>query len=112
MELWDWRFAPHERYESEDHQPGTREMAHVLVGEIVVTVDGLDHIVLAGQTLDFRGDRVHAYRNQTDSPARVVMVVTMPPGEFDRRPPSASDSGMSRQRAQADFAVVAGPPAR
>jgi transcriptional regulator with XRE-family HTH domain len=87
VELWDWRFAPHERYESEDHQPGTREMAHVLVGEIVVTVDGLDHVVLAGQTLDFRGDRVHAYRNQTDAPARVVMVVTMPPGEFDRRPP-------------------------
>lgn len=87
VELWDWRFAPHERYESEDHQPGTREMAHVLVGEIVVTVDGVDHTVVAGQTLDFRGDRVHAYRNQTDSPARVVMVVTMPPGEMDRRPP-------------------------
>jgi transcriptional regulator with XRE-family HTH domain len=87
VELWDWRFAPHERYESEDHQPGTREMAHVLVGEIVVTVDGVDHVVMTGQTLDFRGDRSHSYRNNTDNPARLVMIVTMPPGEFDRRAP-------------------------
>lgn len=87
VELWDWRFAPHERYESEEHQPGTREMAHVLIGEIVITVDGVDHTVQTGQTLDFRGDRAHGYRNATESPARVIMVVTMPPGEFDRRMP-------------------------
>jgi transcriptional regulator with XRE-family HTH domain len=87
VELWDWRIAPHERYESEDHQPGTREMAHVLVGEIVITVDGIDHTVLTGQTLDFRGDRAHSYRNVTEVPARVIMVVTVPPGEFDRRTP-------------------------
>ena len=85
VELWDWRFAPHERYESEDHQPGTREMAHVLIGEIVITVDGIDHTVLTGQTLDFRGDRAHSYRNVTEAPARVVMVVTVPSGEYDRR---------------------------
>ncbi len=87
VELWDWRFAPHERYESEDHQPGTREMAHVLIGEIVITVDGIDHTVLTGQTLDFRGDRAHSYRNATEAPARVVMVVTVPSGEYDRRAP-------------------------
>ncbi|WP_117215862.1 helix-turn-helix domain-containing protein [Allorhizocola rhizosphaerae] len=87
VELWDWRFAPYERFESEDHQPGTREMVHVLVGEIVVTVDGADHVVQAGQTLDFRGDRTHVYRNETDSPTRFVMVVAIPPGEFDRRMP-------------------------
>jgi transcriptional regulator with XRE-family HTH domain len=87
VELWDWRFAPHERYESEDHQPGTREMAHVLIGEIVITVDGIDHTVLTGQTLDFRGDRAHSYRNVTEAPARVVMVVTVPASEYDRRMP-------------------------
>jgi transcriptional regulator with XRE-family HTH domain len=87
VELWDFRIAPHERYESEEHQPGTREMAHILVGEIVINVDGEDHAVRAGQTLDFRGDRFHIYRNLTDSPARLVIVVTMPPGETDRRMP-------------------------
>lgn len=85
VELWDWRFAPHERYESEDHQPGTREMAHVLVGQVVITVDGTDHYVEVGQTLDFRADRPHTYRNELETPARLVMIVAMPPGEFDRR---------------------------
>jgi transcriptional regulator with XRE-family HTH domain len=87
VELWDWRFAPHERYEAEDHQPGTRELCHVLLGELVITVDGVDHTVLAGQTLDFRSDRLHVYRNLTDATARMMMVICIPPGEFDRRFP-------------------------
>jgi transcriptional regulator with XRE-family HTH domain len=87
VELWDWRFAPNERHESEDHQPGTRELVHVLVGEIIVTVDGVDYTVLTGQTLDFRSDRLHIYYNPTENSARVMMVVVIPPGEFDRRMP-------------------------
>lgn len=86
VELWDWRFAPNERYESEEHQPGTREMAHVLVGEILITVDGESYPVKAGQTLDFRSDRFHTYRNTTDAPARLIMVVTVPPGDERRMP--------------------------
>jgi transcriptional regulator with XRE-family HTH domain len=87
VELWDWRIAPHERYEQEDHPPGTREMAHVLLGEVIVTVDGLDHIVKPGQTLDFRGDRQHSYRNEGDVPARLIIVVTSPPGDNTRHTP-------------------------
>lgn len=87
IELWDWRFAPYERHDSEGHQPGTREMAHVLIGRIVVSVDGTDYAVASGQTLDYRADRAHTYRNDSDSPARAVTIVAMPPGEFDRRLP-------------------------
>ena len=87
VELWDWRFAPHERYEAEDHQPGTREMVHVLVGEIVVTVDGADHVVQTGQTLDFRADRTHVYRNDTDAAARLVMILSIPQRELEHRTP-------------------------
>jgi transcriptional regulator with XRE-family HTH domain len=85
VELWDWRFAPHERYDSEDHQPGTREMVHVLLGEVIVTVDGVDHVVRTGQTLDFRADRPHSYRNVEETAARLTMVVAIPPTELDRR---------------------------
>ncbi len=85
VELWDWRFAPQERYEAEELLPGTRCMVHVLVGQIVVTVDGVEHLVHVGQTLDFRADRAHTVRNALDSPARLVMIVAMPPGDFDRR---------------------------
>lgn len=85
VELWDWRFAPHESFESEEHQPGTRAMVHVLIGALIVTVDGVDHPVLPGQTLDFQADREHAYRNDEDDAARAIMVMAMPPHESHRR---------------------------
>jgi transcriptional regulator with XRE-family HTH domain len=84
-ELWEWRLEPGERHDSTDHAPATREVIHVLTGALVVTVDGADHDVPAGHTIEFRGDRAHGYRNDGAEPARLVMVVVMPPGEWDRR---------------------------
>jgi transcriptional regulator with XRE-family HTH domain len=85
VELWEWRLAPAERHTSADHAPGTRELLHILAGTVVVTVDGVDHEVREGQTIEFRADRPHGYRNDGDQPVRLVMVVVMPPGEWDRR---------------------------
>lgn len=85
VELWEWQLAPGDRHDSPDHAPGTREVLHVLAGEITVTVAGTDHRVTAGQTIDFRADRAHAYRNHGTDRARLLMVVVMPPGEWDRR---------------------------
>ena len=85
VELWEWRLQPRERHDSPDHAPGTRELIHVLAGEIVVTISDQDHVVRAGETINFVADHVHSYRNDTDLPVRMVMVVVMPPGEWDRR---------------------------
>ena len=85
VELWEWRLAPGDRHDSADHAPGTRELLHVLDGAVTVTVDGEDHRVRAGQTIDFRADRPHAYRNDEATAARLLMVVVMPSGEWDRR---------------------------
>ncbi|HEV7964361.1 MAG TPA: XRE family transcriptional regulator [Actinoplanes sp.] len=85
VELWDWRMLPGERLVSGDHSPGTRELVHVRVGETVVTVDGVDHRVAEGETLDFAADRPHGYRNDGDVPAVSTMVVVTPSGERDRR---------------------------
>lgn len=85
VELWDWRLAPGDQHTSPDHAPGTRELLHVLAGAVTVTVDGTDFEVHDGQTIDFRADRAHAYRNDGASVARLVMVVVIPPGEWDRR---------------------------
>lgn len=88
VEFWEWRLAPGDHYRSTDHPPGTREMLHVLDGDVVVTVDGDDHAVLAGQTIEFTADRPHAYRNDGNEPTRLVMVVVTPSGEWDRRSPT------------------------
>jgi transcriptional regulator with XRE-family HTH domain len=89
VELWEWHFAPGERHASADHTPGTREVLHVLAGTLTVTVDGTDHDVSQGQTIDFRADRPHTYHNQTKTSVRTVMVVAVPNQEWDRRERSA-----------------------
>jgi transcriptional regulator with XRE-family HTH domain len=79
VELWEWRLAPNERFVSAEHAAGTREMLHVVAGAVTVTVDGADHEVHIGQTMEFRGDRPHAYRNEQNITARLMMVVVVPP---------------------------------
>lgn len=85
VELWEWRLKPGERHDSLDHAPGTRELLHILAGAATVTVEGADYRVAAGQTIEFRADHPHGYRNDGDEPVRLIMVVVMPSEEWDRR---------------------------
>ncbi|WP_238016502.1 XRE family transcriptional regulator [Dactylosporangium sp. AC04546] len=85
VEVWEWRMAPGEDHDSGDHAPGTREIIQLREGALVVTVDGTGYPVRAGETIDFRADRPHAYRNPGDVEAVLTMVVVMPEGERDRR---------------------------
>jgi transcriptional regulator with XRE-family HTH domain len=85
VELWEWQLSPQDRHDSPDHAPGTRELLHVLAGELTVTVDGADHVIRTGETIDFRADKPHGYRNDGGEPVRLLMVIAMPPGDFDRR---------------------------
>jgi quercetin dioxygenase-like cupin family protein len=87
VELWEWRLEPSDRHDSADHAPGTRELVHVLSGTVTVTVGGTDHEVRAGETIAFPADEAHGYRNDDAVAARLMMVVVMPPGDFDRRRP-------------------------
>ncbi|WP_260709917.1 helix-turn-helix domain-containing protein [Dactylosporangium aurantiacum] len=90
VEVWEWRLPPGETHDSSDHSVGTRELIHLREGSLVVTVDGTEHTVGPGETIDFRADRPHAYRNAADVEAVLTMVVVMPEGEFDRRAPRPS----------------------
>jgi transcriptional regulator with XRE-family HTH domain len=85
VELWEWILEPGDHHTSYDHAASTRELLHVLDGEVTITIDGTDHVARTGDTMDFAADRPHGYRNDGDSAARIVMVVVMPPGEQDRR---------------------------
>ena len=78
VELWEWRLSPHDRYETPEHSPGTRELVHVLNGELTVTIDGAEHVVEPGDTIDFQSDKPHGYRNDGEHPVRLLMVVLLP----------------------------------
>jgi transcriptional regulator with XRE-family HTH domain len=54
-------------------------------GSLTVTVDGTTYAVQSGDTIDFRADKPHGYRNDGDQAVRLLMVIAMPPGDFDRR---------------------------
>ncbi|MFG1885456.1 helix-turn-helix domain-containing protein [Micromonospora sp. NPDC049102] len=85
VELWDWGMEPGDGHRSSDHPRGTREVLHVLSGTVIVRVDGQDHTVRAGDTIEFHADREHGYRNDAEEPARLIMVTVTPSGEWDRR---------------------------
>ncbi|EXG80371.1 helix-turn-helix domain-containing protein [Cryptosporangium arvum] len=85
VEFWEWVLEPGEEHVSEDHSVGTREIAHVVAGTMTLVVGDLELRVATGRTAVYPGDVPHRYRNDGDTAARVHMVVTMPPGEFDRR---------------------------
>lgn len=85
VELREWQLAPRDAHSSPEHAPGTRELLHVLEGTVTVTVEGDDHAVQTGQTMEFRADRAHAYRNEGATTTRLLMVVVIPSGDWDRQ---------------------------
>lgn len=78
LELWDWRLGPGEAYLSEPHRPGTRELLHVLAGQVRLTVDGQVHDLRTGAAASFPGDVPHGYANAGRRPSRFSLAVLEP----------------------------------
>jgi transcriptional regulator with XRE-family HTH domain len=83
-ELWDWRLGPGDRFDSEAHRAGTRELLLVVSGAIDLVVDGVQHRLRAGDSATFDGGRDHRYANVSATrPARFTLAVyePVPPGD-------------------------------
>jgi transcriptional regulator with XRE-family HTH domain len=78
VELWDARLAPDDGYQAEAHPTGTRELLLVIDGELTMEIDGVPHLVGAGDAIAFVADRAHAYRNAGKTPVRFAMAVVIP----------------------------------
>ena len=78
VELWDWSLGPGDRYGSDAHVAGTRELLHVLDGEVVVQLGEQVLTLRQGDALSFHGDVPHAYANPGESPARFSLSVFEP----------------------------------
>lgn len=78
VELWDWTLAPGDRYTSDAHAGGTRELLHVLKGRVAVEVAEQVHTLRTGDALSFRGDAPHAYSSPAASSARFSLSVFEP----------------------------------
>ena len=57
------------------HEPGARETAVVLTGELTLVVDGEDRVLDAGDAVTFDADIPHHFENRGARPAEFVAVV-------------------------------------
>lgn len=73
LELWEFRLAPGDAYRADPQSPGTVEMVYVLAGHLTLRVEDESVEAPAGDTVVFRPDRDHEYRNAGDELVHVVI---------------------------------------
>lgn len=78
VELWDWTLGAGDRYAHDGHAGGTRELLHVLQGEVAVDVAGQHVVLQTGDAVSFASDGPHAYANPGQEAARFALSVFEP----------------------------------
>ena len=78
-ELWDWRLAPGDTYQSEAHRADTQELLLVLSGTVDLRVADTSNRLKSGDSASFDGSVTHSYRNASATrPARFALTVHEP----------------------------------
>lgn len=78
LELWSWELALDERYESDGHSPGTREIVNVKKGALRIEIAGEIVEIKAGSSATYEADRPHAYTGKARGLTVFTMVVEEP----------------------------------
>jgi transcriptional regulator with XRE-family HTH domain len=78
LEFWSWRLLPGERYESEGHGHGTREILNVRSGVLRLEESTEVHLLAAGESVLFSAAAPHAYAAAGENPVLFSMVVHEP----------------------------------
>jgi transcriptional regulator with XRE-family HTH domain len=58
------------------HEPGSREVAHVQSGNLILVIDGERHALAAGDTVTFDADLTHHFENPGPDEASFLAVVS------------------------------------
>ncbi|WP_340150900.1 XRE family transcriptional regulator [uncultured Sneathiella sp.] len=78
FDLMELTFLPGYERISEPHEPGVIEHITVMSGKMEVLTDDFWHPIEKGQTIRFRGDRPHGYRNRGGEKAVTLSVIHYP----------------------------------
>jgi transcriptional regulator with XRE-family HTH domain len=78
LELWSWELTSGERYESDGHSPGTREIVYVQKGVLRIEIAGEIVELVAGSSATYEADRPHAYSGKARGLTVFTMVVEEP----------------------------------
>lgn len=63
---------------SEAHQQGTQEFITVFSGELTININGEDFVVTKGNSIRFKADKPHVYKNIGNTICSVSMVIYYP----------------------------------
>lgn len=78
VELWDWTLPVDDRYVSEPHAAGTRELAQVIRGRLEIGVSDRRVTLSVGDAVTFPGDVEHSYANAGRGTVRFSLAVFEP----------------------------------
>ncbi len=78
FDLMELTFLPGYERLSEPHEAGVIEHVTIIEGRMEILTEGKWHALKAGQTIRFRGDRPHGYRNRTSEKAVTLSVIHYP----------------------------------
>lgn len=78
FEYMELSFRPGYERISDPHEPGVIEFITAISGRLEVLVDETWQVLEVGQSLRFRGDRSHGYRNKGPNTAVVMTIIHYP----------------------------------
>ena len=78
VELWDWTLGAGDRHASEAHTAGTKELLHVLQGQLTVQIGAQTFALSTGDAIAFPGDVAHAYSHTSGDSTRFSLAVFEP----------------------------------
>lgn len=79
FEIYTVELETGSHFSADAHAAGTQEFLTVFQGELTVMVGGEEFTVGAGNSIRFKADRPHAYRNTGDSLTKLSMVIHYQP---------------------------------
>lgn len=63
---------------TEAHQQGTQEFITIFSGKLTVSINGEEFVITAGNSIRFKADSTHSYKNNGDTACSLTMVIYYP----------------------------------
>lgn len=86
LEVWEWTFAPSERYAPEPILQGTKELIYVVEGELTIEHENQAKVMKPFDSLTFPSSRQHVLVNSGKERLRLIWMFTISPQQVPQIP--------------------------
>ena len=78
FEMYSIEFDGEGYLSTEAHQQGTQEFITIFSGKLTININGEDFVVTEGNSIRFKADSIHAYKNNDITTCSLSMVIYYP----------------------------------